>query len=136
MNRDEAIMLLDRLHSAQNEFYGGGAQAPLRDLLAPGVTWTVPGSNSIAGQYRGVDEVFGYFRRRRDLAGGTFRMSRRDILVGEGDRIAALTDGAATLDGIERHWSTVGLYEAADGRVAACWLLPLSPADFDAIWTV
>lgn len=136
MNREEAISLLDRLHSAQNEFYGGGAQAPLRDLLAADVTWTVPGNNSIAGQYRGIEAVFGYFRRRRDLAAGTFRMYRRDVLVGDGGRIAALTDGAATVDGVERHWSTIGLYEVADGRIAACWLLPLSPADFDAIWTV
>jgi hypothetical protein len=135
MNREEAISLLDRLHSAQNKFYGGGAQTPLRDLLAPEVTWTVPGNNSIAGQHRGIEAVFDYFRRRRDLAAGTFRMSRRDILVGDGNRIAALTDGAATLDGIEHHWSTVGLYEVADGRIAACWLLPLSPAEFDAIWT-
>lgn len=135
MNRHEAKSLLDQLHSAQNEFYGGGAHTRLRDLLTPDVTWTVPGNNSIAGHYRGIDEVFDYFRRRRDLAAGTFRMSQRDVLVGEGDRIAALTDGAATLDGIERHWSTVGLYEVAGGRIAACWLLPLSPPDFDAIWT-
>ena len=33
MDRDIAVALLDQLHAAQNEFYGGG-DALLRDLLA------------------------------------------------------------------------------------------------------
>lgn len=135
MEREAAVDLLDRLHAAQNEFYGGGHERSLRTLLAPGITWTVPGDNRIAGTYRGIDEVFEYFRRRRDLAGGTFRMARRDVLVGQGDRIAALTDGCATIDGAVHRWSTVGLYEVAEGRIDACWLLPLDPTAFDAIWS-
>jgi ketosteroid isomerase-like protein len=135
MDRDIAVALLDQLHAAQNEFYGGGGDALLRHLLASGIAWTVPGNNSIFGVYRGTEAVFDYFRRRRDLAAGTFRMTRRDVLAGEGDRIAALTDGAATIDGMEHRWSTVGLYEVVDKRIAACWLLPLNPTQFDAIWT-
>ena len=52
MNRDTAIGLLDRLHKAQNEFYAGGSGAALEQLLAPNITWTVPGDNRIAGNYR------------------------------------------------------------------------------------
>ena len=135
MNREMAVALLDQLHAAQNEFYGGAGDARLRGLLAADIVWTVPGNSSIAGVYRGADAVFDYFRRRRDLAAGTFRLARRDVLAGQGDRIAALTDGAATIDGTEHRWSTVGLYEVAGERIAACWLLPLSPVQFDAIWT-
>jgi ketosteroid isomerase-like protein len=135
MNRDTAVDLLDRLHKAQNEFYAGGSGAALEQLLAPNITWTVPGDNSIAGTYRGLDEAFGYFRRRRELAGGTFRMERRDVLVGDGDCIAALTDGVATIRGVDHRWSTLGLYEVADGKIAACWLLALDQRAFDAIWS-
>jgi len=71
MNRDAAIDLLDRLHAAQNEFYAGGPDAPLRRLLAPNITWTIPGDNRIAGTYHGLEGVVSYFRRRRDLAGPT-----------------------------------------------------------------
>jgi uncharacterized protein len=135
MNRDAAIGLLDRLHDAQNEFYAGGPGAALEQILAPDITWTVPGENRIAGTYRGHEEVFGYFRRRRDLAGRTFQMKRRDVLVGEGDRVAALTDGQAAIGGVEHDWSTVGLYVVRDGQIAACWLLPLDQKAFDAIWS-
>ena len=64
VDRDAAIAVLDRLHEAQSELYAGGAGAALERLLAPDVTWTVPGDNAIAGTYRGLDEVLGYRRRR------------------------------------------------------------------------
>lgn len=136
MDRAAAIDLLDRLHQAQNEFYSGGSDDALEQLLAPSVTWHVPGASAIAGTYRGVEAVFQYFRRRRDLAGGTLQMHRRDVLVGDGDRIAALTDGVATIGGAKRTWSTVGLYELAAGQlIQQCWLLPLDQAAFDEIWS-
>ena len=135
MNRDAAVDLLDRLHAAQNDFYAGGVATALRELLTADITWTVPGDNRIAGTYRGLDEVFGYFWRRRDIADRTFQMNRLDVLVGEGDRIAALTDGVATIGGVDHHWSTVGLYDVVGQQIAACWLLPLDPRAFDAIWS-
>jgi ketosteroid isomerase-like protein len=135
VNRDAAVALLDRLHGAQNTFYGGGSGAELEQLLTPTIIWTVPGANRIAGTYRGVERVFDYFRRRRDLADRTFRMERRDVLVGAGNRLAALTDGVATIGGVDHRWSTVGLYEVLAGRIAACWLLPLDQEAFDAIWS-
>ena len=141
MDRAAAVALLDRLHRAQNDFYAGGSADALGELLTPGITWTVPGHSPLAGIYRGRPQVLGYFSMRRDLAARTFRLQRRDVLVGDGDRFAALTDGRATIAGAEHHWSTVGLYDAvglyddAGQQVAACWLLPLDPAAFDAIWT-
>jgi ketosteroid isomerase-like protein len=135
MDRTEAVQLLGRLHAAQGAFYAGGEEAPVRALLTDDVHWHVPGRNAVAGDYHGVDAVLAYFRRRRDLADRTFRMHPGDVLAGDGDRIAALTDGTAVIGGVERRWSTVGLYEIRDGRVAAYWLLPLDPDSFDEIWT-
>jgi ketosteroid isomerase-like protein len=135
VNRDTAIDLLDRLHKAQNEFYAGGSGDAFHQLLTSNITWTVPGDNGIAGTYRGLEDVLGYFRRRRNLAGHTFRMKRRDVLVGDGDRLAALTDGFATIHGVAHRWSTLGLYHIMGRRIAACWLLPLDQRGFDAIWS-
>jgi len=134
MDREEARRILARLHAAQGAFYAGGPEEPLRALLTEDIVWTVPGKNAIAGEYRGVQAVMAYFRRRRDLAARTFRMRPGDLLVGDGVRVAVLTDGSAVIGGVERRWSTVGLYELRDGRVAACWLLPLDVAAFDAAW--
>ena len=135
MDRDEARRVLARLHEAQAAFYAGGPPEPLRALLADDVAWVVPGRNAIAGEYRGIDEVMAYFARRRNLAARTFRMHPGDLLTGDGDHVAVLTDGTATIGGTERRWSTVGLYRLHLGRVAACWLLPLDQGAFDAIWS-
>jgi hypothetical protein len=107
----------------------------LKQLLTADISGTVPGNNRIAGTHGGLEEVFGYFRRRRDLADQTFQMVRRDVLVGTGLQVAALTDGVATIGGIEHRWSTVGLYEIRQKRIAACWLLPLDQDAFDLIWS-
>ena len=136
MEREEARGILASLHEAQGAFYAGGPHEPLRALLADDIMWVVPGSNAISGEYRGVDEVMAYFARRRDLAARSFRMHPGDLLTGDGDHVAVLTDGTATIGGVERRWSTVGLYRLRDGRIAACWLLPLDQAAFDAIWSV
>jgi ketosteroid isomerase-like protein len=134
MNRATATALLDRLHRAQNDYYAGGSAAALEHLLTPGITWTVPGDNAIAGTYCGVQQVVGYFERRRELADRTFRLQRRDVLVGTGPTVAALTDGVATVGGVEHQWSTAGLYLVQHQQIAACWLLPLDQRAFDAIW--
>jgi len=75
--------------------------AAVRDVLTDDIAWHVPGTNAIAGDYHGIDSVLDYFTRRRDLANRTFRMHPRDILTGSGDAVAALTDGTATIDGVE-----------------------------------
>jgi ketosteroid isomerase-like protein len=136
MERQAAIERLDRLHAAQARFYSGGPAQPLADLLAADVVWTVPGTSPIAGVHSGVESVMAYFARRRDLAAQTFAMHRIDVLTGEDELVAALTDGSAVVGGETRTWSTVGLYGfLRDGRVAACWLLPLDLRAFDAIWS-
>lgn len=131
---DRVRRCIDRLHSAQNEFYAGGPADRLRSALTHDVVWSVPGRNAIAGRYEGIEHVIAYFARRREIASHTFSMRTRDILVGRGDMVAALTDGRATLDGRQRQWSTVGLYQLREDLVAACWLLPVDLEVFDRIW--
>jgi ketosteroid isomerase-like protein len=134
VTRAAAQRVLARLHAAQAAFYAGGAADALHEVLTDDILWVVPGANAIAGEYRGIDAVLDYFARRRDLADRTFRMQPGDVLVGQDDHVAVLTDGTATIDGVDHRWSTVGLYRLRGERVCACWLLPLDAAAFDAIW--
>lgn len=134
MDRARATAFIDHLQNAQRELYGGGAADPVRRLLDPDIVWHVPGESPIAGRYEGPEEVIAYMLRRRDLADGTFRMRRRELMVGEGEHFAALTDGIATIDGWTREWSTVGLYRLRAELLAECRLLPFDQVQFDAIW--
>jgi hypothetical protein len=61
-------------------------------------------------------------------------VKRRDVLIGDGDRVAALTHGFVVIRGVDHRWSTVGLYDVIEQRITACWPLPLDQRAFDAIW--
>jgi ketosteroid isomerase-like protein len=134
VHRGVAVELLRGFHQAQGAFYAGGPPDDLRSLLTQDVCWHVPGNNPIAGRYEGLAAVMDYFARRRELASRSFRMFPGDVLVGDGPRVAVLTDGTARLGGRDWRWSTVGLYEFSGERVATCWLLPLDQEAFDAAW--
>ena len=135
LSREAALAVIDRLHGAQARLYTDGDPEAVRALLSDQIAWHVPGASPIAGSYHGPDEVIEYMLARRRLADGTFRMHRLDVLTGNGDTIAVLTDGEATIDGAQRRWSTVGLYRLEHSFVAECWLLSLDQAKFDDIWT-
>lgn len=101
MDRARAADLLARLHQAQNELYRGGDPHLVSTLLTDDIAWHVPGTNAIAGHYRGVDDVLAYMRRRRDLARSTMIMHLGELLVGDEDHVASRTDGTATIGGTE-----------------------------------
>jgi ketosteroid isomerase-like protein len=134
-SRDAAIEVIERLHAAQARLYGSGDASAARDVLTEDVVWIVPGSSPIAGVYRGREEVVRYMLARGALADGTFVMHRGDALSGDGDSVAVLTDGTAVVGGVERRWSTVGLYRLRGDRVAECRLVPFDQAEFDEIWS-
>src|SRR3954451_13076165 len=134
MERSNALAVLERLHAAQNAMYSGGDAEPLRELLCEDIVWTIPGDSAIAGEHRGIDAVLAYLVLRRELASGTFQLHPGEVLVGEGDHVAALVDGSACIDGVEHHWSTIGLYRLRGEKIAECRLLAFDQAAFDAVW--
>lgn len=135
VDRSAARDLLGRLHAAQNAMYAGGDVEPVKALLTDDIEWHVPGANAIAGLYRGVDEVVDYFQRRRALASNSLRLHPGELLVGDQEHLAVVTDGTAVLEGAEHRWSTVGLYRTRNGKISACWLLPLDQEAFDRAWS-
>jgi hypothetical protein len=134
MARTETVQLLRRLHEAQQAFYAGGDEAPVR-TLSPTMsigTSPAPGRSRVITRDR---HRVGVFPAAPDLVDRTFRMHPGDVLVGDGDRIAASPMG--------RPWSLASggagrplvCNRSVTGGVADCWLPPLDPAAFDDIWT-
>ncbi len=124
--------LLQRLHDAA--YAAGGDERTLREILTEDVRWHIPGENAIAGDYVGIDETLAYFERRRKLVTGVLQLEVGQMMVGS-THVAVLTDGRATRQGVEHHWSTVGLYRIRDARIAECWLLALDQDAFDRAWS-
>src|SRR5882762_7045705 len=126
--------LIRDFHAAQNRFYAGGDQEPVRAMLAPDVTWHVPGHSALAGDYVGRDEVLRYFAHRRKLAHATFRIAVRRVLADD-ERAVILAGGQLERDGETFRWETVGVFRVAAGTIAECWVLPYDQYAFDEIWS-
>lgn len=127
-------LLLSRLHEAQALVYAGGSAAPLEEVLHPEVSWHVPGTSPIAGDYVGRRAVIAYMARRSDLADRSFRMHSDELLVGP-SHFAALTRGTAVIDGTANEWHTIGLYRSEDDLIIEGTLIPFDQASFDRIWS-
>lgn len=74
----------------------------LAQVLSKDVVWRVPGRSVLAKDYKGHEEVFGFFGRLMELTGGTFRVQSLDLLANDAggvfvDRLTAERHGR-TLD--------------------------------------
>src|SRR5262245_18216642 len=51
-----------------------------------GITWHVPGHSPLSGDYRGPDQIGGFFQRTMELSGGVFSIDVHNVLA-EGDLV-------------------------------------------------
>ena len=98
--------------------YDAFAQGDIPTVLATfdeDIAWHVPGRSPLSGDYRGHQEVVGFFMRAHELSGGTLRVQLDDVL-GDGDTLVALTTVSAERGG--RSWSSpeVHVWRFAGGR--------------------
>ena len=87
-------------------------------IFAEDIAWHVPGRSPLSGDYRGHQEVVGFFAKAMELSGGTLRVEADEILA-DGERIIALTTVSAERNG--RSWSSleVHVWRVQEGRAIA-----------------
>jgi len=102
------------LQDAYDAFARGDVPAVLQ-VFADEITWHVPGRSPLSGDYKGHEEVVGFFTRSMELSGGTLRIAV-DEIVAKGERAIALTTVSAERNG--RRWSSpeVHVWRVVDGR--------------------
>jgi ketosteroid isomerase-like protein len=103
--------------SAYEAFSRGNIQSVLT-ILAEDILWHVPGRGPLSRDYRGPDEVLGFFDHFMRLSDGTFRVQIDEIFA-EGDRVVILCTETARRGG--RSWSSpqVQVWTIKDGRATA-----------------
>ncbi len=74
----------------------------LAEVFSKDIVWRVPGNSFLSKDYKGQEDVFGFFGRLMELTAGTFRVESVDIMANdEGgvfvDRLSAERNGR-TLD--------------------------------------
>lgn len=78
---------VERMKTGYDAFAKGDLDA-LRELFAPDIVWHVSGDWPLAGDYKGVDEVFGFFGQLLSMSEGLeqnildlFASDRRGVAV-------------------------------------------------------
>jgi ketosteroid isomerase-like protein len=78
-------------YSRALEAFGTGDVATLAaEHFAPDIVWHLAGTSSLAGTYKGQEEVFGFLGLLAELTGGTFTTEPHAIL-GDDDHVVLLT---------------------------------------------
>jgi ketosteroid isomerase-like protein len=104
------------------------------DIFDQDITWHVPGSSPLSGDYKGHGEVGGFFARTMELSGGTFAIDIQDVLA-QRDQVVVLCTVSA-----ERHgqsWSSpeVHVWRVAGGRAVAFREFQGDEQTEDAFWS-
>jgi uncharacterized protein len=101
--------------------------------MAPDILWHVPGRGPLSRDYRGHQEVLGFFQHFMELSGGTFRIQVDDVLA-KGERVIALVTESAERKG--KKWSSpqVHAWTVKNGKATLFWQFQGDQQTEDEFW--
>jgi hypothetical protein len=102
------------------EAFSKGDFDTLRQDFAEDIVWHSPGNNPLSGEYRGQDEVFGFFAKIAEITGGTFQAELHDVLVND-EHSVALQVTRAEREGNSLETHDVGVFHVRDGKITEAW---------------
>jgi ketosteroid isomerase-like protein len=116
------------------EAFEKGDLDTLRGLFTEDIVWHSPGKGLLAGEYQGIDKVFGLFAKVVELSGGTYRNDLHDVLANDEHAVALITAHAERqgkkLDSLQSH-----VFHVSDGKVTEVWLEAVDLYANDEFWS-
>ena len=100
--------------------FAKGDFAVLDDLFADDVVWHVGGRNQLTRDYRGRDEVYGFFGRLLELTDGTFHIDLHTVFADD-EHGVALVATSASRGGKSTRINEAHVYHLRDGKVTEFW---------------
>jgi uncharacterized protein len=113
--------------------FAQGDMAALNELFADEIVWHVGGRSSLAGDYTGKDQVFGFFARTMEMTGGTFRLDIHDLLADD-EHVVALAHVTGQREGKSLDDNSVQVLHVKDGKVTESWFHPGDQYAADEFW--
>jgi ketosteroid isomerase-like protein len=115
--------------------FGEGDMDTLRSLFAPDAVHSAPGNNPLSGEYKGGDDILGYYGKLFERSNGTFFAELKSVKL-EGDDTAVATHrdkgerGDKTLDQDETLTFTI-----SGGKITRIVEKHSDPAAYDTFWS-
>ena len=108
------------------EAFAKGDLATLTELLADDAVWHVQTGGPLDGDYRGQEQVFGFFGRLAEETGGTFRLDVHDILAND-EHTVVLATLTATRGGKSIEVPVANVSHSRDGQITEFWSAVTDP---------
>jgi len=89
-------------------------------VIAVDAVWHVPGRNPLAGSYKGIEEILGFFGKTVALSEGTFATDVHDV-VGNDEHVFAAYSVSGQRGGKSLRDNAVLVFHVHDGKVTEAW---------------
>jgi ketosteroid isomerase-like protein len=110
------LELVESLLSA----FATGDQAAVHDLLTADVRFHFPGRNTLAGEYKGVDQCLSLLARISEWTGQSTRVRLHDAMANEQHGVLLYTVTASRGD-TAITYRYMDIYHFAEGRISEVW---------------
>lgn len=115
------------------EAYAVGDMDAIREIFAPDIAWHIGGRSPVSGEYKGVDQVFGFFGQLVERSGGTFAIDVHDLLASD-DHVVVLTHETGSRSGRTLSIRGSHVWHLAGGKATEFWALPDDQYAEDEFW--
>jgi ketosteroid isomerase-like protein len=103
------------IRKAYDDFANGNIPAVL-EAFDTSITWHVPGHSPLSGDYKGRDEVVGFFKHTLALCGGIFAIEVHHVLAEE-EVVVVLVTVKAERNGRSAAFPEVHVWRLANEKV-------------------
>jgi ketosteroid isomerase-like protein len=112
---------VERMRMGYEAFAAGDLDTLRNERFAPDIVFHVTNSGSLSGDYKGVDEVFGFFGKLMEETDGTFRLEVHDLLAND-EHTIGLVRTTATRKGKTLEQNAVHVFHVnAEGKITENW---------------
>jgi uncharacterized protein len=122
-----------RLRAGYEAFARGDLQT-VGELLDDEIVYHFGGRSPLAADYKGKQEVFGFWGRQFELTGGTLRIIA-SVIVADDDYAFTLVQATAQRDGSTLAAPGVNVVRFADGRAVEFWSYTTDQYTLDQFWS-
>ncbi|MEA2221482.1 MAG: uncharacterized protein QOJ35_4108 [Solirubrobacteraceae bacterium] len=125
---------IDIIRAAYAAFADGDIPAVL-GVLADDIVWHVPGQNPLSGDYRGREEVLGFFAAMAERSGGTFNITVDRVLGDGAGAVAVLTTERGQRAGMQLDTIAVHVWRFDEGSAVSFRGYQSDDHTWNAFWT-
>ena len=115
--------------------FGEGDMATLGSLYVSDAVHAAPGNNPLAGDYKGVDDILGYYGKLFELSDGTFKAELKSVEVQGDDTVVATHHDSAQRAGKTLDQDDTLTFTISDGKFARLEETHSDQAAYDAFWS-